>query len=146
MKYYMGLTMSRLKYCGAIIFLAMLSLEDIRERSISVKRVMIGALAAVICRVIAGEASGITMISSLIPGIMLLLLAVMTKESIGKGDGIVVMVLGLWIGGQMTFLAVCLAIWTAGIFAVICLMRKKRELIPFVPCLLVGMEVLLFYV
>lgn len=138
--------MNRLKYCGAIIFLAMLSPEDIREKRISVKHVVIGAVAAVICRFIGGEESGITMISSLIPGIMLLLLSVMTGESIGKGDGIVVMVLGLWIGGQMTFLAVCLAIWAAGIFAAVCLIQKRRELVPFVPCLLVGMEVLLFYV
>ncbi len=138
--------MSRLKYCGAIIFLAMLSLEDIREKRISVNRVMIGALAAVIYQFTAGQASGIAIIGSLMPGIVLLLLSVMTKESIGKGDGIVVMVLGLWIGGWMTFLAVCLAVWAAGIFATVCLIRKKRELIPFVPCLLMGMEVLLFYV
>lgn len=138
--------MSQLKYCGAILFLARLSLEDIREKRISVKRVMIGALAAVICRLIVGQASGIAIVGSLIPGIVLLLLSVMTKESIGKGDGIVVMMLGLWIGGQMTFLVVCLAVWAAGIFAMVCLIRKKRELIPFVPCLLMGMEVLLFYV
>ena len=138
--------MSRLKYCGAIIFLAMRSLEDIREKRISVNRVMIGALAAVIYQFTAGQASGIAIIGSLMPGIVLLLLSVMTKESIGKGDGIGVMVLGLWIGGWMTFLAVCLAVWAAGIFATVCLIRKKRELIPFVPCLLMGMEVLLFYV
>lgn len=137
--------MRQLKYCGAIMFLAMLSLEDIREKRISVNRVVVGALTAVICRFITGEASFITIISGFIPGIVLLLLSVATGESIGKGDGIVVMVLGLWIGGQMTFLAVCLAIWAAGIFAVVCLIRKRRELIPFVPCLLMGMEVLLFY-
>lgn len=138
--------MSQLKYCGAIMFLAILSLEDIREKRISVKRVLIGALAAVTCQIIAGQASGIAVVGSLIPGILLLLLSVMTKESIGKGDGIVVMMLGLWIGGQMTFLVVCLAVWAAGIFATVCLIRKRRELIPFVPCLLMGMEVLLFYV
>lgn len=138
--------MSQLKYCGAVLFLAMLSLEDIREKRISVRRVIIGAVAAAICQFIDGQTSGITIVDSLIPGIVLLLLSVMTKESIGIGDGIVVMMLGLWIGGQMAFLVVCLAVWTAGIFATICLIRKKRELIPFVPCLLMGMEVLLFYV
>lgn len=138
--------MSQLNYCGAIMFLAILSLEDIREKRISVKRVLIGALTAVICQLITRQASGIAIVGSLIPGIVLLLLSVMTKESIGKGDGIVVMMLGLWIGGWMTFLVVCLAVWVAGIFAIVCLMRKKRELIPFVPCLLMGMEVLLLYV
>lgn len=138
--------MSQLNYCGAIMFLGILSLEDIREKRISVKRVLIGALTAVICQLITRQASGIAIVGSLIPGIVLLLLSVMTKESIGKGDGIVVMMLGLWIGGWMTFLVVCLAVWAAGIFAIVCLMRKKRELIPFAPCLLMGMEVLLLYV
>ena len=119
--------MSQLKYCGAIIFLAMLSLEDIREKRISVNRVMIGALAAIIYQFMAGQASGIAIIGGLMPGIALLLLSVMTKESIGKGDGIVVMVLGLWIGGWMTFLTVCMAVWAAGISATVCLIRKKRN-------------------
>ncbi|MBD5474061.1 MAG: hypothetical protein HDR20_14570 [Lachnospiraceae bacterium] len=138
--------MNQLKYCGVLMFLAILSSEDIREKRISVKTILIGALTAIICRLISGQTSGIEIVCSLIPGILLLLLSVITKESIGKGDGIVVMVLGLWIGGQMTFLVVCLAVWAAGIFAAVCLIRKRRELIPFIPCLLMGTEVLLFYV
>lgn len=138
--------MKQLNYCGILIFLAILSLEDIREKKISVNTILLGALIAIICRFLGGQTSGIEIVGSLIPGVLLLLLSIMTKESIGKGDGIVVMVLGLWIGGQMTLLVVCLAVWMAGIFAVVCLIRKKRELIPFTPCLLMGMEVLLFYV
>lgn len=138
--------MKQLNYCGILIFLAILSLEDIREKKISVNTILLGAFTAMICRFIGGQTSGIEIAGSLIPGVLLLLLSIMTKESIGKGDGIVVMVLGLWIGGQITFLVVCLAVWAAGMFAVVCLIRKKRELIPFIPCLLMGMEVLLFYV
>lgn len=137
--------MDQLVYCGALIFLAVLSAEDIKERRISVKKVVAGALIAMICRLVMGQTGGIEIADSLIPGVVLFLLSVMTKESIGKGDGIVVMTLGLWIGGWRTFLAVCLAIWVTGIFAVFSLIRKKRELIPFVPCLLIGMEVLLLY-
>lgn len=140
-----GVNMSQIKYFGAFMFLGMLTLEDIREKRISVKRLAVGALAAMICQFVERQISGASIICSLIPGILLLLLSIMTRESIGKGDGIVVMVLGLWIGGQMTFMIVCLAVWAAGIFATICLIRKKRESIPFVPCLLMGMEVLLFY-
>ncbi len=138
--------MNQLKYCGVLIFLAILSSEDIREKRISVKTILLGALIALICRFLEGQISGMEIAGSLIPGVLLLLLSIMTKESIGKGDGIVAMVLGLWIGGQMTFLVICLAVWVAGIFAVVCLIRKKWELIPFIPCLLMGTEVLLFYV
>ena len=138
--------MNQLKYCGVLIFLAILSLEDIREKRISVKTILIGVFTAMVFQLTGGQISGIEIAGSLIPGALLLLLSVITKESIGKGDGAVVMVLGLWIGGQMTFLVVCLAVWAAGMFAAVCLIRKKRELIPFIPCLLMGMEVLLFYV
>lgn len=137
--------MKQLRYCGALIFLGILSHEDIKEKEISVKAVLIGAFAALVCRFISGQAAGMKMISGLLPGIGLMLLSMATKESIGKGDGIVVMALGLWLGGLMTFLTVCLALCTAGIFALIYLLQRRQELIPFVPCLLIGMEVLLWY-
>lgn len=137
--------MNQLEYCGALIFLGILSREDIKEKEISVKVVLIGAAAALVCHFISGQVTGMRMISSLLPGIGLMLLSAATKESIGKGDGIVVMALGLWLGGLMTFLTVCLALCTAGIFALGYLLQKRQELIPFVPCLLIGMEVLLWY-
>ncbi|MCM1127209.1 MAG: prepilin peptidase [Lachnospiraceae bacterium] len=137
--------MKQLKYCGALIFLGILSWEDIKKKEISVKVVLIGAAAALVCQLISGQAAGMRMISSLLPGIGLILLSIVTKESIGKGDGVVVMALGLWLGGLMTFLTVCLALCTAGIFALIYLLQKRQELIPFVPCLLIGMEVLFWY-
>lgn len=137
--------MSRILYCGALIFLAVLSPEDIRRKEISVKKVMAGALLALICRFLTGQFSWLEMAGSLIPGICLLFLSVAAKGSIGNGDGIVVMGLGLWMGGFYTCLIVCLAVWMTGIAAVVCLIRKQREPISFVPFLLLGMEVLLLY-
>lgn len=87
--------MNQLKYCGVLIFLAILSLEDIREKRISVKTILIGVFTAMVFQLTGGQISGIEIAGSLIPGALLLLLSVITKESIGKGDGAVVMVLGL---------------------------------------------------
>ena len=69
--------MRYITYCGALLFLALLSAQDIKEKQISVKKVIgFGAL-ALICRIMPGNgqaAAGI--IGSLLPGLFLVLLAV----------------------------------------------------------------------
>lgn len=138
--------MEQITYCGALLFLAMLSLEDIKERQISAKKVTLSGIIAVICRIFSGHGKiDPEMAVCLIPGLILLVLAMATKEKIGIGDGMTVMVLGLWLGGFQTILVLCIALTLAGFFAAACLIRKKKEPIPFVPFLLLGMEVLIFY-
>ncbi|MDY5868775.1 MAG: hypothetical protein SPK58_00045 [Lachnospiraceae bacterium] len=83
---------------------------------------------------------------SLIPGGMLILLAVLTGESIGLGDGIVVTVFGLWTGIMFTTITVCTGIIFSGICGFFFWIIGEKRLIPFVPFLLIGMEVSLFYV
>ena len=56
-----------------------------------------------------------------------------------------VMALGLWLGGWQALWILGIAIMLAGIFAAVCLVKKRKEPIPFIPFLLLGMEVLLFY-
>lgn len=131
--------------CGGLLFLALLTPEDIKERRISVGKLIAGTLLALICRKLTGHMNAAEIIGSLVPGIILLLMAVIFRESIGSGDGMAVMVLGLWIGGFCASIVVCLAIMMAGVLAVVYLVRKRRETIPFIPFLLLGMEVLLFY-
>lgn len=138
--------MDQITSCGVLLFLAMLSPEDIREKQVSSKTIMIFGLLALVCRIVAEREWALgEMICDLIPGMFLLVLSVASKESIGLGDGMAVAVLGLWIGGIKAFLILCIAWTLAGVFAVMLLMSKRREPIPFIPFLLLGMEVLLFY-
>ena len=137
--------MDQITSCGALLFLAILSPEDIKEKQVSAKTVMIFGLLALVCRIAAGQDGMIKeMIFSLVPGMFLLILSVASKESIGLGDGMAAVVLGLWLGGYKTFLILCIAWILAGGFALICLLRKQKEPIPFIPFLLLGLEVLLF--
>lgn len=137
--------MNQIASCGALLFLAILSPEDIKEKQVSVKTVMIFGLLALVCRIVAGQDGMIKeMIFSLVPGMFLLILSMASKESIGLGDGMAAVVLGLWMGGYKTFLILCIAWMLAGGFALICLLRKQKEPIPFIPFLLLGLEVLLF--
>ncbi|MDO4302965.1 MAG: hypothetical protein Q4D94_03530 [Bacillota bacterium] len=133
------------EYCGGLLFLAVLTPDDIREKRISVGKLAAGMMSALIYRIIEGRINAALMVSALVPGVVLLLLAAVFRESIGSGDGLAVMVLGMWTNGLWALLVVCVAIILTGVFAVIYLLGKKRETIPFVPFLLLGMEVLLFY-
>ena len=131
--------------CAGLLLLAALTPEDIKKKTISLNKVMLFAILAIIYRgltkqIFCGEAVG-----CLMPGAVLLLLSAITKESIGFGDGVVVMVLGLWIGGWFTMLAVCIGMLFAGIYGGVCLIRKRKEPIAFVPFLLLGVEVALAY-
>lgn len=137
--------MQQIIYCGVLIFLAVLSADDIREKKVSVKKAEAGMVTAFICRIMTGQFSCMGIVLGCLPGLFLLLLSIVTRESIGKGDGIVVMILGLWTNIWWAFLVTCLAICLAGIFALICLVRKRKEPISFIPFLLLGMEVLLLY-
>lgn len=134
-----------LAYCVSLLFLAILAAEDMREKRISGYKLMLFAGLAISYLMFSKQFDLIEVLGGLVPGGMLILLALLTKESIGYGDGAAVAVLGLWTGGWFAMMAAAAGIVLAGIYGVLCLLKKKKELIPFMPFLLLGMEVILFY-
>ena len=118
------------EHLAGLLLLTVTAAEDIREKKISVCTVTVFAIAAVIYHM---------------PGSMLVLISLLTGESIGYGDGVLVMTLGLWLGGIFTLTVTVTGIMISGIYGVICLLRRKYDPIPFVPFLLIGMEVALLY-
>lgn len=132
-------------YCAGLFLLAGLSAEDIKSREISVFKVLGSAGLAVLYRILSDQFSSQEIMGCLFPGALLLVLSFLTRESIGYGDGMAVIALGLWTGGWFTLAVVCTAIMLSGICGIICLVRRKKEMIPFTPLLLLGMEAVLFY-
>ena len=133
-------------YCGGLFFLAGLVKEDIEERKISINKIIVFGSAAVFYLMLMENVTYKDVIQRMLPGMTLLLLALVSKESIGYGDGMSVLVLGLWTGAFFTLSAVCIGIWSAGIWSLICLFRRRKEPIPFIPFLLFGTEVALIFV
>ncbi len=134
-----------LSYCAGLLFLAVLASEDIRRKEISVYKVIFSAGLSILYRIFSGQFLWQEIMWGLIPGILLILLAFCTRENIGYGDGAAIMVLGLWTGGWFTLAVLWVGIMMAGVFGVFCLIRKKKEPIPFIPFLLLGMEAALYY-
>ena len=129
------------EYLAGLLLLAVTAAEDIREKKISVCIVTAFAIAAVIYRMVSGEFYWQKVIADMLPGGMLVLISLLTGESIGYGDGVLVMTLG----GIFTLTVTVTGIMISGIYGVICLLRRRYDPIPFVPFLLIGMEVALFY-
>lgn len=135
-----------LVYCVSLLLLALLAAEDIREKKISAGIIMVFALGAVLYQMVLGCFFWREAVISLLPGCMLILVSFLTKESIGYGDGALVMTLGLWTGGRFALGVMLIGIMLSGVYGLCCLLKRRRDPIPFVPFLLLGMEVMLIYV
>lgn len=128
-------------------FLLVCAVFDIRERQIPT--VLIAGGFATACgakawqigsgAVTIGEACG-----SLLPGILFLLLSFLTREKVGYGDGLLLLVLGLCVGFRSCLIDVCIGLIGASIFALGLLVFRKAQRnseIPFIPFLVMGMGV-----
>ena len=133
-------------YSITLLFLAGLSAEDIRTKELSVYKVILFICSGFLFRLSEGKFTWYETGLCLFPGGFLILLSFLTKESIGYGDGMTVAALGLWTEGWFTVFTVWAGITLSGIWGGICLLRRKKEkTIPFLPFLLLGMEVALIY-
>lgn len=77
----------------------------------------------------------------LLPGALSLLLSFVTREQIGYGDGLMLLILGGCVGPERTLVIWILGLVTSFVVSVVLLtMRKavKSTRLPFVPCLLLG--------
>ena len=81
-----------------------------------------------------------------VPGLLLLLLAVSCKKQIGIGDGIMVAAIGCVVGLRDILLVLQIGFLCAGIWGTILYRREKahKNSIPFAPCLLLGYMIRLF--
>lgn len=125
------------------VWLIPMSALDIKCRKVPVWMIWIGAIAAIsvmICEGVGGQLSGWKTCRALIPGIILLVIAAATKKA-GTADGVILMILGIFMGYEG-----CVAASLGGLFlislfsgALLVLRRvKKNTKIPFVPFLAVG--------
>ena len=117
------------------------TLMDIKKKEISIWLFMIFGITTIFGCIVCAEQKGYLLAAGIIPGILLAVLAKITEQSIGYGDGIILAEIGLLtgIGKCMLILAVALAL--AGIFSLgIVVIKKvdKRYKIPFVPFLTIA--------
>ena len=128
------------------VFLLIEGIRDLQKHKVSMITVMIAGILGVIFQFGIIQENGLKIIGGIFIGIVLLLLAKMTREKIGYGDGWIFVVTGIYMGFRNNMYLLLLSLFLASLVS-ICLLvfkkvNKKTEL-PFVPFILPGYLLLL---
>lgn len=127
-----------------------LTVQDIRTKEISSKLLIALAVISVIGAVIGlwrGNLSPVDLVISFIPGAILLLLSVISRQQMGFGDGITALILGPAFGIKIVTIGLLSAFFMGGIFSIILIITKEaraKSRIPFLPFMTMGMVVACF--
>ncbi|MDE6748759.1 MAG: prepilin peptidase [Lachnospiraceae bacterium] len=132
------------------VLLCICSIFDIRKKELPLLILITGFLTALgiemwhICKGLE-TVSGIA--ESLLPGMFFLLLGFCTREKVGYGDGLMLIILGLFLGFFRCFLILCVGLIFSSVFALILLIFRKagrNSRLPLIPFLTIGMGVSFF--
>lgn len=134
-------------YLCAAALLAYHSVFDFRRQYIPGKSLAAGVILSscwTLGRVMMGTQSWSASCIGLIPGIVVLLLARVSREQIGRGDAWELIHMGNWLGWSHCLMALGIAL--SGIFLVSVLLlalgrAKRNTRIPFVPFLCAGVVI-----
>jgi leader peptidase (prepilin peptidase)/N-methyltransferase len=114
--------------------------SDIRRRKIYPMLTLVGAVTGLAVRAVllyperGGAGTALSVLLSLLPGALLILLARLTEEKVGYGDGIMLLMLGSWTGAAEASVSFLIALFYA---AIVGAASGKKE-VPFVPYLAAG--------
>ena len=120
--------------------LAVLAGIDLKIREIPVVPVVVLGIGFAVYRLWNG-ADVLELVLGVVPGVLLLVLAVCSGESIGVGDGLVLLVFGIFCGVAQAVAVLGMALLLAAVLAMLLMVfrraGRKTEL-PFLPCLFGG--------
>ncbi len=129
---------------GLGIFLMGSLIQDVRTKKISYIWFLVNVPLAILISYISGMGL-LDMLYGLLVGGALLALALISGDRIGKGDALVVLVMGIYLGISGCFFSLLLALFLSAIFgAGLVLFRKKspKAHICFTPFLSMGCVIL----
>ncbi|MDE7224073.1 MAG: prepilin peptidase [Acetatifactor sp.] len=134
-------------YLCAALLLAYHSMTDLRQQYIPGKSLTIGVLLSCcwpLGRVILGTQSWPEACIGLIPGAVVLILAGIGREQIGKGDAWELIHMGNWLGWFSCLAALGIAllgVFLLSVFLLVLGRAQKSTRIPFVPFLCAGVVI-----
>lgn len=131
----------------AFLFLAFCTLCDLRSMQIPLAGLVIFGLVIVGIGIINGTLFQQLGFLQLIPGAVFLLISLLGKQSVGYGDGMVILLLGILLGISRCVAVIFMGLIFCSIVSIFILLLKKgnrRTKLPFMPFLLAAWGVSLF--
>lgn len=125
----------------ALIFLIICAINDILTKQIPLGVLIAFGIMAFILAALDGALSSWSGGIRLLPGFMLLLIGFLTRQSIGYGDGMVVLIMGMLLGVHQCLIILFIGVILSSLVSIFILILKKgnyRTKLPFVPFLLVA--------
>lgn len=125
----------------SLIFLAICAAIDLKEQKVITRLCIANAAVALLLHIVLQDVLWYDILLGMILGAIFFVISVLTNESIGKGDGIVIFTLGSIMGVETSFQMLVWALILCAVFSLGGIIIKKLSLkskIPFVPFLFVG--------
>lgn len=124
-----------------LILLVVCAVEDLKRKEVTVTYILVFGIIGVLLHLFYPNCSVYSMLWGLLLGIAVMTVSVLSGGSIGMGDGILMTVTGVYLGGyqnlELFFVGVFLAgIWSLGLL--VFKKKKRKEKIAFMPFLLVA--------
>lgn len=120
-------------------YLVICARSDIRSGLISVKWSCFMMLIAVLFRILCYQEALVGLSGDCVPGLLCMLLSVISHQSFGMGDAWIMLVSGLLLGSVKIMRLMCLSFLLGGIYGCVLFFgkkKKKEDPFPFAPCIL----------
>jgi len=127
------------------LFLGVGTYFDLRFKRIPWSIFGVGTVFAIVASIIQRKGIILNLFPEILPGVALLLIAWATKENIGYGDGISVILLGVMAGFKNCILVLCLSLLLLSIFGIILMILKRagrKTKLPYLPFMFIAESIL----
>ncbi len=124
-----------------LLFLGIEAMVDYKKRTVSLWFCMGALLVALAFNLVSGRMGIAQMSAGCVTGALILLMSFISKQKIGCGDGVVLAVIGMWLGGFVSFMTLVIGSTAAAAVLSVLLITgrvKKGQQTAFVPFLLAG--------
>lgn len=131
---------------GFAVYVCWLAVQDVREKSLSLWKLVAGAVVFFLWRLLEGR--GLPRLVDMLPGVFCLSLSLLSGQQIGIGDAIVLLVLGICCGWRNCLAVVFVALVLAGAWGMAGLCRKhykRKDTLPWLPFLAAAYGICLFW-
>ncbi len=136
-----------INYGICLIYLGIISITDLKRRSVSIPISGIFAVVAILLHIYK-TTIWMDVLAAVSIGCGVLIVSLITKQAIGSGDGVALIVTGLYLGfyrNMQVFLWSMIGVFVTGVVLMLVTKKDWKSKIPYVPYLFLGEVVMLIW-